>query len=253
MAAVVLNGLYASGRNFLVPMLFRLLSENGYAKCVYPVKAKEEGVDLLNLPPDLLMHDHFLLGDAAGYSQMLKQNYKHLFLYRDLRDALVSGMNYDRNCAITSGRPLNVILNQMSELDALKYILRNQHKPPKRGHSLLSLIGAVETARHCLKNPRVHCVTFERLKSDTKGELTRIMAHIGLNVDERLLAEAIEEGSFEKKTRGRVRGVENKSSLFRKGVSGDWKNHFDDEVKALFKELFGAFLIETGYEKDDNW
>lgn len=43
------------------------------------------------------------------------------------------------------------------------------------------------------------------------------------------------------------------SSTFRKGMIGDWKNHFTDDHKQAFKEQAGDQLIELGYERDDNW
>ena len=48
-------------------------------------------------------------------------------------------------------------------------------------------------------------------------------------------------------------GRENVNSHFRKGVAGDWRNHFDDELKTRFKILYGDALIAAGYEKDLNW
>jgi lipopolysaccharide transport system ATP-binding protein len=48
-------------------------------------------------------------------------------------------------------------------------------------------------------------------------------------------------------------GRENAKSHLRKGVPGDWKNHFCDETKRLFKAQFGQTLALTGYEKDDTW
>ncbi len=85
---------------------------------------------------------------------------------------------------------------------------------------------------------------------------------IGAMTDERLDA-AIHLGSFEAQTGGeRRRGEEGATSLFmkngyvtpcRKGVPGDWRNHFSEKVKARCKELIGEELIALGYEKDKNW
>jgi hypothetical protein len=40
---------------------------------------------------------------------------------------------------------------------------------------------------------------------------------------------------------------------FRKGILGDWKNHFDEELKDIFKRTSGQYLIKLGYEKDFDW
>jgi len=48
-------------------------------------------------------------------------------------------------------------------------------------------------------------------------------------------------------------GRENTKSHLRKGVAGDWKNHFSDELKKQFKAQHGETLALAGYEKDDSW
>lgn len=40
---------------------------------------------------------------------------------------------------------------------------------------------------------------------------------------------------------------------FRKGQIGGWKQYFDDDLKAIFKEKYNTYLIQFGYEKDDKW
>jgi hypothetical protein len=44
-----------------------------------------------------------------------------------------------------------------------------------------------------------------------------------------------------------------KSATFRKGMRGDWKNHFNTEHKEKFKKIAGEYLIRFGYEHDMDW
>jgi hypothetical protein len=44
-----------------------------------------------------------------------------------------------------------------------------------------------------------------------------------------------------------------KSLTFRKGMIGDWQNHFTDELKAVFKNVASDILIELGYESNSSW
>ncbi|MEQ9233296.1 sulfotransferase domain-containing protein [Coleofasciculus sp. E2-BRE-01] len=69
---------------------------------------------------------------------------------------------------------------------------------------------------------------------------------------ERILG-IIYENDFKKKTGGRKPGEENVQSHYRKGVSGDWKNHFNEKHIDVFKQKYNEVLIKLGYEKDDNW
>lgn len=47
---------------------------------------------------------------------------------------------------------------------------------------------------------------------------------------------------------GREEGDEDPASPLRKGVIGDWRNHFSPRTIARFNEKYGALLEEFGYE-----
>jgi restriction endonuclease Mrr len=58
---------------------------------------------------------------------------------------------------------------------------------------------------------------------------------------------------FETITKGRARGVENVMSHYRKGVAGDWINHFTRQHAEAFEASFGDLLTRLGYEEDSDW
>jgi hypothetical protein len=68
-----------------------------------------------------------------------------------------------------------------------------------------------------------------------------------------VLLSFVYENRFSKLAGGRKSGEENVKSHYRKGKSGDWKNHFTDAHKAYFKEHYNDLLVTLGYEKDDRW
>ena len=59
--------------------------------------------------------------------------------------------------------------------------------------------------------------------------------------------------SFKKLAKGRSFGEVDTTSHYRSGADGDWKNHFNEEHKAYFKEKYGQLLIKLGYEKNLEW
>lgn len=67
------------------------------------------------------------------------------------------------------------------------------------------------------------------------------------------LEEITEKLSFKKLAGGRKKGEENIKSHYRKGVHGDWKNHFNDEHINYFKVHYNDLLIQLGYEFNDKW
>jgi hypothetical protein len=58
---------------------------------------------------------------------------------------------------------------------------------------------------------------------------------------------------FSSKTSGRLRGDENVASHYRKGLAGDWINHFTPEHCRYFKERYSDVLLKLGYEKNPDW
>jgi len=67
------------------------------------------------------------------------------------------------------------------------------------------------------------------------------------------LNKVIQDHSFKTKARGRTPGKSDNQSHYRKGTSGDWKNHFNEEHIRYFKKNYGDVLIKLGYEKDYEW
>jgi len=51
----------------------------------------------------------------------------------------------------------------------------------------------------------------------------------------------------------RKRGEEERSSHFRKGTPGDWRNYFTERHVAQFKERWGDLCVRLGYEADNDW
>jgi hypothetical protein len=93
---------------------------------------------------------------------------------------------------------------------------------------------------------------YEDLRANQQGEFEKIFAYCGLDVSTWRRRRIVRRHSFIRRTWWRL-GKENVHSYLRKGAVGDWRRHFDDDVKRLFKTHFGETLIGAGYEPDDEW
>ncbi len=97
-----------------------------------------------------------------------------------------------------------------------------------------------------LDQPSVMKIHFEDLIHDRAGTLDRIidrfLARVPLHTDRGLILESLENSINPAK-----------SPTFRSGKTGEWKKHFSDEHKQIFKEVAGDLLIKLGFEKDKNW
>jgi hypothetical protein len=69
---------------------------------------------------------------------------------------------------------------------------------------------------------------------------------------ERLLG-VVYENDFSRRSGGRITGQEDIKHHYRKGISGDWRNHFKKEHVKAFKDNYNDLLIKLGYESDYDW
>lgn len=94
---------------------------------------------------------------------------------------------------------------------------------------------------------------YEDLLVDPAPHLARVFEAIGVEASEKTVATCVEANSFEAKSGGRKPGEADPDSFVRKGVAGDWKNHFRDADRTIFKDVAGDELIALGYEQDGGW
>ena len=96
-------------------------------------------------------------------------------------------------------------------------------------------------------------VKYEDMLQEAVEVLSKaLMALVGSEIDERQVKLTVERYSFEKKT-GRLPGTEDKFSFARKGIRGDWQNHFSKEARQVFDHYAGDLLVELGYETGHGW
>ena len=100
--------------------------------------------------------------------------------------------------------------------------------------------------------PQDHVVKYEDLIASPVERLSQLLETLDVSIPHEKLVAAVEKHSFTVKS-GRDPGEEDVRSFKRKAVSGDWKNHFDERHKEIFKRLAGDLLVELGYENDLSW
>ncbi len=101
--------------------------------------------------------------------------------------------------------------------------------------------------------PHVVTLTYEQLLADAVSTLERVLpAHTGEPFDRERAAAIVDKFSFKRQT-GRRAGTEDRKSFLRKGVAGDWVNHFDRAAGERFDRLAGDLLVELGYADDRRW
>lgn len=106
-----------------------------------------------------------------------------------------------------------------------------------------------------LKHTEQHAVfacAYEKLLGDGATVARELFQFLDLPHDDRLIRDLLERSSF-RFYAGRESGQEDRKRFYRKGIAGDWKNHFEDGEKRVFKEIAGDMLVKLGYETDLSW
>lgn len=103
------------------------------------------------------------------------------------------------------------------------------------------------------ERPNVGHVSYEALLTNPAPELARALLDAsGVRPDDEAVELATRRHAF-KRDAGRKAGEENRGSFLRKGVSGDWRNHFPREAGEAFDSFAGAELVQFGYADDRDW
>lgn len=104
------------------------------------------------------------------------------------------------------------------------------------------------------KNRTDHVETsYEAMRENPAREMKKILEYLSVHsIDETKLDSCIAKFSFEN-VAGRKPGEEDAYNFVRKGIVGDWKNHFTREAREVFDHYAGQSLIDLGYETDHSW
>ncbi len=103
-----------------------------------------------------------------------------------------------------------------------------------------------------IDRPGVLVLRYEDLLEDAAREMGRVAEHLGLDVSGDDLAALAARHSFEA-TSGRRPGQEDRVAHQRKGIAGDWRNHFTHAAAEAFLNYGGSALVALGYEAGDGW
>jgi protein-tyrosine sulfotransferase len=109
----------------------------------------------------------------------------------------------------------------------------------------------IERSRSWWSDPRFHTVRYEELVLHPRRVLEKLMAFLGENWDEAMLAHAVAESPF----RDPTRFPQNPEAIdpLRASALGRWQRELGARDRRILKRIAGSLLIELGYATDDAW
>lgn len=166
---------------------------------------------------------------------------KVIYVVRDGRDVYVSYYFYRINWLPPETR-------------FREFLERRDHYPCLWGEHVRSWLFKIN------KPSNILIIRYEDMLDNCFEQLHKIVKFIGLDVKGEQMQQAVEASSFKnmrslEMERGRpYKEQERGPDVFlRHGKSGDWRELFGQEEKALFKAREGKVLIRLGYELNNNW
>lgn len=183
--------------------------------------------------------------DYHNYRDIPKRGVtRGFFVSRDPRDIVVSwyfSQRYSHGLMGDTGK-VRRKLGDLDKSDGMTYAIR-----------FLDEFGVFRAQRSWIEasDPTVLFVRFEDLIGpDSLTWFLRIFDHCEMKtVDVETARRLLDRYAFEKLS-GRSRGDENVLTHFRKGVSGDWRNHFDQQASDVFHEVTGDLVELLGYDEN---
>jgi hypothetical protein len=210
------------------------------------------GIDTRNLTerslPDLMPADTVvtpIYSDLDNYLQYPKRDtFRGFFVLRDPRDVVVSWYFSAR----FSHRPMGPDIPKARKVladaplsEGLRYVIDYFDD-----FGLFAAQRSWVDGSRLSENERVF--KYEDLNGPNGLEHFReLFAHCDIRLPDKALRGLVADHSFENLSGGRKKGEENKQDHLRKGVAGDWKNHFDDDVAEYFAKVTGDLVDVLGY------
>lgn len=153
---------------------------------------------------------------------------KVIYLIRNPRDVLVSGYHYFN------------ALTQKKEKVPWEIYFENFMQGKSYFGSWFEHVRGWISLR---KRENILVLSYEELKKDTRNAIKKICEFLGENLESRLLELVLKNSSFEimkerRKSQPHRSNIDKDAFLMRKGITGDWKNHFTVAQAEAFDKAF---------------
>jgi hypothetical protein len=191
--------------------------------------------ELAAVEPGFVYHGHLEYSEQV-HAKLVELGFRGIFMYRDIRDAIVS--EYHHHMYMDPNSTIRPRLEKLTKEEAFM------------AENVMQWCGAAKKFSNTEKwvdSGVLSAVKYEDMKELPVCTLRDALTDIGLRISYRLVEHITSLNSFEAKS-GRRPGEELKEGVLRKGVIGDWKNHFTTRNTDSINAVFGAALLRLGYE-----
>lgn len=242
-----------SGTHLLDQILLGFANVAPYARRLHSFYAEYEGESGVKRAPGQALRwlDSLRPRDVASahlfarpeaVARVTSPRFLPYFIFRDPRDVVVSHVFYVTD--MEARHVHHAYYQSLPDFDArLTVSILGR---PASGVEFPNIADRFAPYLDWLSQPEVLTIHFEELIQDRAATLNRILDHFlargTLRTSRSLILHSLESAINP-----------TKSPTFRSGKTGEWKRHFTEEHKRLFKDAAGDLLIRLGYEKNNDW
>jgi hypothetical protein len=242
-----------SGTHLLDQILLGFAKVAPFARRVHSFYAEYEGESGRKRAPEqaLAWLDSLRPLDAASahlfarteaVTRVTSSAFAPYFIFRDPRDVVVSHVFY-----VTDMEARHIHHDYYASLPDFDARLKTSILGrPDADVEFLDIAARFAPYLGWLGCPEVLTLHFEDLIHDRAATLNRILDHLlvraPIRTPRELILDALESSINP-----------SKSPTFRSGKTGEWKKHFTEEHKKIFKDVAGGLLVKLGYEKNNDW
>jgi len=253
---ILANSFPKSGTHLLLQIIEPFPKVRNYKKFIasmptitFRERSKINTIKLINsiLPGEIVAAHLFY--DEDYHKVLIKLNVAHFFIYRDLRDVVVSEAFYLSK--MNRWHRLHKYFKSLSSIeDQIMFSIKG-NSFLKTPYDYPNIAERFKRYAKWIRCQNVFSLKYEDLISEKKREVITNMIQFylyrikdkrkeGYNLNE-LVQKSLENINPEK------------SHTFRRGERGNWKKFFTEEHKKAMKEVAGDLLIKLGFEKDLDW
>ena len=247
------NAIPKSGSHLIIQVLRGLAGIGPFVDPGFPPVNRSEGNGKLPAEEMLANLRAMLPGDIGyGYigceqpylSLLDSPEWATVFIHRDPRDVIVSSVFYISE--INTGHALHRYYNQ--ELDSVEARIQAEITGIDETDNPYSGVRKrFEKYIGWLDQPGVLSLRFEEIILERDKAFNKLLDYLAVR------GAKIAVPREQALSALRATFQPSKSGTFRKGQPGNWREHFTDANKELFKETAGDILIRLGHEKNNDW
>ena len=204
-------------------------------------------LDILQRVPERTFLTGHFASEEACFDFLKNNGYKIIVNYRDPRDQLVSFYYFYTEIEKKGDNEWGRLLRRFNKEQAIDVLittfLAGGIATPLRMASWIN--GWLEFAE---KGIPVLFMSFENLVYNKHDSISCIADFLGLDAPGGRVEEIILATSFDKDSKTIMKKGKTGADIKRKGIAGDWCNHFTQSNRDTFNSVAGRFLLQLGYE-----